>query len=376
VVLLVGSTLLLVSFVRHEQTDLGFEPRGAATAFVGLPAARYQTPDGRAQFFDRVIERLRAEPGVTDAAAALNIPMTGFNPRSPYAIGGRPVPPLPQRAIAGLGIVSDDYFRLMRIRLVAGRSFDGRDRAGSPPVCIVSESFAKRLFPGESALGKIVLRGRDAEIRSEIVGVVADVHTVGVSTPPQDDLYYPMRQLGPGGLGVLARTTGDANQLQASIRAAVAAVDPDQPISLFTTFDANVANSLGAQRIVASLTVVFAGIALVLSAVGLYSVVAYAVSQRTAEIGIRMALGAQRGQVIGLVMRGGLQLVAVGLVIGLAAAAGTARLIQTLLYEVPPMDPAVYGGVAVLFTAIAAVACLIPSLRAARIDPLLALRAD
>jgi predicted permease len=376
VVLLVGSTLLLVSFVRLEQTDLGFDPRGAATAFVSLPAARYKTPDERAQFFDQAIERLRAEPGVSDAAAALNIPMTGFNPRSPYAIGGRPVPPLPQRAIAGLGVISDDYFKVMRIRLVAGRVFDGRDRAGSPPVCVVSESFAKRLFPGESAVGKIVLRGRDADIRAEIVGVVGDVHTVSVSTPPQDDLYYPMRQIGQVGVGVIARTAGDPNQLQATIRAAVAAVDPNQPISLFTTFDTNVANSLGAQRIVASLTVVFAGIALVLSAVGLYSVVAYAVAQRTAEIGIRMALGAQRGQVIGLVMRGGLQLVAVGLAIGLAAAAGTARLIQTLLYEVKPMEPVVYGGVAVLFTAIAAVACLIPSLRAARIDPLNALRAD
>jgi len=376
VVLLVGSTLLLASFLRLQRTPPGFEPNGAATAFVGLPATRYPTPDQRALFFDQVIERLRAEPGVTDAAAAVNIPMNGFNPRSPYAVGGRPIPPLPQRPIAGLGIVSDDYFRLMRIPFVAGRAFDARDRSGGANVCIINESFAKRLFPGESAIGKILLRGRNAEFPTQIVGIVHDVRTTGLNVPPPDDIYYPMRQLGQSGMGVLARTNGDAEQLQAAIRAAVAAVDPNQPISFFATLETNVANSLGAQRIVASLTVVFAAIALVLSAIGLYYVVAYAVSQRTAEIGIRMALGAQRRQVVGLVMRGGLQLVAVGLVVGLVAAAATARLIQTLLYEVRPMEPAVYGGVAVLFTAIAAVACLIPSLRAARIDPLDALRVD
>src|SRR5581483_1411643 len=274
------------------------------------------------------------------------------------------------------GIVTDDYFRLMRIPLLAGRAFDGRDRSGGPGVCIINDSFAKRLFPGENPLGKILLRGPNADIAAEVVGVIRDVKTNGLNAPPPDEIYFPMRQLGRPGMGVLARTNGDANQLQSTIRAAVQAVDPDQPISFFATLDTNVANSLGVQRIVASLTVVFAGIALVLSAVGLYSVVAYAVSQRTTEIGIRMALGAQRTQVIGLVMRGGLRLVAVGLVLGLGAAAGTARLIQTLLYDVKPLEPVVYGGVAALFAAIAAVECLIPSLRAARIDPLDALRAE
>ena len=200
--------------------------------------------------------------------------------------------------------------------------------------------------------------------------------TNGLNNPAPDEIYYPMRQMGRPGMGILARAGGAAERLQASIRAAVAAVDPNQPISFFATLETTVANSLGVQRIVASLTAVFAGIALVLSAVGLYSVVAYAVSQRTSEIGIRVALGARRGQVVGLVMRGGLRLVALGLGAGLAAAAGAARLIQTLLYEVQPLDPAIYAGVAVLFLAVAALACLIPSLRAARLDPLRALRAE
>jgi putative ABC transport system permease protein len=175
---------------------------------------------------------------------------------------------------------------------------------------------------------------------------------------------------------VVARTAGDAATLQSAIRAAVAAVDREQPISFFATLETTVAQSLGAQRIVASLTTILAAMALALSAIGLYSVLAYVVSQRTAEIGIRMALGAQPGQVVSLVLRSGLRLVAAGLVLGLGAAMAAARLISTLLFEVRPIEPLIYAVVAALFTAIALLACLIPSWRASRIDPLVALRAD
>jgi predicted permease len=271
--------------------------------------------------------------------------------------------------------VSEDYFRLMRITFVAGRAFTAADREGAPGVCIINESFGRRIFPGESPLGHTLLRGRDADVSAEIVGVIHDVKTNGLNAPTPDEIYYPMRQLGRPGMAVVGRVNGDPALLQGAIRAAVAGVDRNQPISFFATLESNIAQSLGAQRIVASLTSIFAALALVLSAVGLYSVLAYAVSQRRAEIGIRMALGAKRGQVIGLVMRGGLQLVAVGLVVGLAGAAGAARLIQSLLFNIKPLDPLVYAGVAVLFTVVASLACLLPSLRASRIDPLLALRA-
>jgi len=376
VVLLVGSSLLLISFVRLQRTAPGFEARGAAAAFVGIPATRYTTPAQQAQFFTDLVERLRTTPGVTDAAATIGLPVSGFNPQSPYSVAGRPILPLPQRPIAFLSIVSDDYFSLMRIGMVAGRGFGDRDGEGAPGVCVINDSFAKRLFPGESAIGKVLLRGRDAELRAEIVGVVRDVKTNGLNQPAPDQIYYPMRQLGRPGMQVVARTSGDPAGLQAILRTTVASLDKDQPISLFATLETTVANSLGVQRIVASLTTVFAALALVLSAVGLYSVLAYAVSQRTAEIGIRMALGARPEQVVGLVMRNGLGLVAIGLALGLAAAAGAARLIQTLLFDVRPLDPFVYGGVTAVFTMVAALACLIPSARAARIDPLRALRAD
>jgi predicted permease len=376
VVLLVGSSLLLVSFLQLQRMPPGFEAKGAASAFVGVPNSRYATSGQQSQFFAQVVEQLRGQPGVTDAAVAIGLPLSGFNPRSPYSVGGRPIVPLPQRPIANLDIVSEGYFRLMRIAFVAGRAFTADDREGVPGVCIINESFARRLFPGESALGHTLLRGRDAEIAAEVVGVIRDVKSNGLNAPVPDEIYYPMRQLGRPGMAVIGRVQGDPASLQGAIRAAVAAVDRNQPISFFTTLETNISQSLGVQRIVASLTTIFAALALVLSAVGLYSVLAYAVSQRRAEIGIRMALGAKRGQVVRLVMQGGLQLVAVGLVTGLAGAAGAARLIQSLLFNVQPLDPIVYGGVTALFTVVAPLACLLPSLRASRIDPLVALRAD
>lgn len=386
VVLLVGSSLLLLSFLRLQRTPLGFNPHGVASAFVGVPTARYKTEVARAQFFADVVERLSAVPSVKFAAAAIGIPLNGGNPRAPYSIAGRPILPLAERPLAGFSVVSDDYFKLLEIPLLAGRPFNPQDRDGAPGVCIVNEALAKRLFPGKSALGQVLTRGRDADIPHEIVGMIADVKTNGLSTPIPDEVYYPLRQLGRTGMGIIVKlaapkpgeggTDGDPAALQAVIKAAVTAVDKDQPISFFTTMEMSVQQSLGVQRVVASLTAIFAGLALVLAAVGLYSVLAYTVAQRTGEIGIRMALGAQRGQVVTLIMRSGLKLVAVGLVAGLAIAMGAARLIESLLFHVQPLDPLVYASVAALFAIVATLACLLPSLRASRIDPMVALRAE
>jgi putative ABC transport system permease protein len=243
-------------------------------------------------------------------------------------------------------------------------------------VCIINQQLAARLFPGQSAVGQTLLRGRDADIAHTIVGVIADVKSNGVNAPVPDEVYYPMRQLGKPGMGVTARVAGDAGSLQAIIRAAVVQIDKDQPISFFQTLDAAMAQSLGVQRIVATLTACFAAIALVLAAIGLYAVIAYAVTQRTNEIGIRMALGARPGQVLGLIMASGLKLVAVGIVIGLAGAAGTARLIAAQLANVRPLDPLVYASVAMFFAVVAALACLMPASRAARIDPVAALSGE
>jgi predicted permease len=373
VVLLVGSALLLISFISLQRTPPGFDPSGVATAFVGVPAGRYATPPEQAEFFERVVDELRVDGRITHAAASLALPVNGFGARSPYSVQGRPILPLSQRPLAGLQIVSEDFFAMLRIPIVLGRGFDAHDRPGAPPVCIINQSLANHVFPGESPLGHVLLRGRDAEIPQTIVGVIADVKSNGLNSPAPDEIYYPMRQLGKPAMNVTARTSGDTAWLQGAISAAVARVDRDQPISFFQSLDTLLAQSLGVQRIVASLTAVFATIALVLAAIGLYSVVAYAAAQRTAEIGIRMALGAKPSQVLALVMRSGLKLVAFGIVLGLAGAAGTARLIQTLLSNVGPLDPLVYGSVALFFGLVAALACFVPSLRASRIDPLIAL---
>jgi putative ABC transport system permease protein len=264
----------------------------------------------------------------------------------------------------------------MNIAIREGRGFTPDDREGAAAVCMLNQTLAKRLFPNESALGKVILRGPNADIKQEVVGVIADVKSNGLNSPVPDEIYYPMRQLGRPGMSIVAGTNGDPAALQSAIKAAVTSIDNDQPISTFTTLDANVAQSLGVQRIVASLTAIFAGLALALAALGLYSVVAYTVAQRTGEIGIRMALGAQPRQIVVRELGTGMRLVAIGVACGLVCAAAAARLIQTLLFDVTPLDPAVYGSVSAMFVGIAALACLIPSMRASRVDPLQALRAE
>jgi ABC-type antimicrobial peptide transport system permease subunit len=241
---------------------------------------------------------------------------------------------------------------------------------------VISESFAKRLFPNESALGKVLRRGRDAEFAHEVVGIAADVKSVGIAAPAPDEIYYPMRQLPRSGMSIVARVDGDPAMLQSIMTSAVAAVDKDQPISFFQTMDNIIGLNLGFQRIVATLTGIFAFVALLLAAVGLYSVLAYSVAQRTSEIGIRMALGAQRTQVLQLIVKQGMLLVAIGLAVGLGAAFGAGTLIASLLFETQPFDTAIYAIVTVVFATVALLACILPALRAAKIDPIVALRAE
>jgi len=372
VVLLVGAGLLLVSFIKLQVTALGFNPSGAAAAFVQLPAARYPTPTQQAEFFEQVIASVRAQPGVTDAAVAFSTPLTA-GARTPYGVTGRPLPPLGQRPIVGLNVVSEGYFRLLEISLAAGRAFNDDDRPSSPAVCVVNETFARRVFPGQSAVGQALVVG-GANRQVEIVGVIRDVKSAGVNAPTPDEAYFPLKQLGRSGMAVIARTAADPSSMQTAITNGVAAVDKAQATSFFATMDTNVAQSLETQRLVATLTGLFAALALGLSLTGLYSVLAYLVSQRTPEIGIRMALGATRRQVLVLIMRSGLSLVGVGLMLGLGTAVIASVFLRQLLFGVSPFSISIYAAVAALFVAVASLACLGPSWRASRISPLVALR--
>ena len=378
VVLLVGSALLLVSLVQLQRTQPGFEPHGLATAYVSIAdtGPRYASAQQQANFFAQLTDRLEALPKVKSAAVGYDVPLIGFQARTTYAVDGRPPVPQAGRARAWLDRVSEHYFTTMGIPLREGRVFDEHDNDKAPNVCIINQSFARRLFRGESALGKILLRGRDAEIKQEIVGVVADVKSANLNEPAPDEIYVPFRQL-PQSVGTLVvRTDGNPAALQSAMRSTLASLDSTVALAFFTTMDTALSSSLIFQRITVWVTGAFASVALLLSAVGLYSVLAYAVTQRTNEIGLRLALGARREQVIALILRHGLTLVAIGLVIGLAVAVGAARLIRTLLFSVQPLDPLIYGGVTVLFALIAILACLLPSLRASRIDPLIALRSE
>lgn len=376
VALLAGAGLLLLSFGRLQSTVLGFDPRGLATAFLNIPAARYPTESRQADFFEQLIERLETQPRVRSAAVSLGVPLTGLLPRATYAVHGRPVPPLAERALAQYNLTSEHYFETMRIALREGRLFGPQDNEKSPNVCVINEALARRLFPGQSALGKVLLRGRDAEIKSEIIGVVADVRTKGPGAPPTDDIYYPIRQVCRPVTNLVVRTEGDPAALQALIRSTIAAIDHNQPAASFQTLEALVGRSVDIQRITAWLAGFFAAVSLLLSAVGLYSVLAYITGQRTAEIGIRMALGAQRRDVVAMVLRDGMRLAGLGLGLGLCLAAAGAGLIRSLLYGVDPLDPLVFGGVIFVCAAVAGAACLVPSLRASRVDPLVALRAE
>jgi predicted permease len=377
VVLLIGSSLLLVSFAKLQSTPAGFSTRGIASAFVNPAPERYPTRVEKVNFYYQVLDKLRSNPQVKFAAVTQGLPLTGNNMRGVYSVFGRPLPPLAERPIAYLDVATEDYFAMMGIPLKSGRLFQATDIDTSPLVCVINESFARKLFPNENPLGQFIVIGQQGQTKMEIVGIVGDVKANGLNTPPPETIYNSLRQIGgTAGQSIVASTVGDPNLLQPLLRAAVASVDRSLAVSAFATMDTQVAQSLGVQRVTAWLTGAFAAVALLLSALGLYSVLAYAVTQRTGEIGIRMALGAERGDVIRLVLSQGMRLVAVGLVVGLSVAAVGGRALTSLLYDVEPLNPAVFGGVTVLFTFVAIAACLVPSWRASRIEALVALRSE
>jgi predicted permease len=378
VVLLVGSALLLVSLARLQRTRPGFEPRGVTTAYLSIASAgpRYASEAQQVNFFAQLIGRLEELPQVKSAAVGYDVPLTGYQATVAYAIAGRPLPPYAERPRALYDSVSEHYFATMGIPLREGRAFNERDNDKAPNVCIVNETLAKRLFPNESALGKMLLRGRDGEIKSEIVGVVGDVKSANLNSPAADVVYMSFRQFVQSTGTIVVRAANDPAALQPAMRSTLASLDGTVALTFFTTMDEALSSSLVVPRVTAWLTAAFASVALLLSAVGLYSVLAYAVTQRTSEIGLRMALGAQREQVVRLILRSGLRLVGLGLVLGLGIAAGAARLIASLLYQVEPLNPLIYGSVAALLLVVAILACLLPSLRASRVDPIIALRAE
>ena len=372
--LLVGAGLLLRSFVALSHVDPGFDAHNVLAVRVSLPESRYPTDARRAQFFDQTLDAIRTVLGVVAAGAAFQAPMTG-GVMAPFQPSNRPKPPFAERPIAIWQSATPGYFEALRPRLLSGRTFTERDKAGAPFVAVINETMAKRFWPNEDPIGKHVLVAR-AELDSEVVGVVADVKENGPAMPPTAELYTPFAQRTWPRMRYLIRTTGDPMLVANAIRSRVARIDPDQPLTEIDTVEHMVANSFGERRLTLSLIGGFAAIALLLAAVGLYGVIAYSVTQRTREIGVRSALGASFGQICGLILSQGLRLAGIGIIAGIAGALALSRLLSKLLYGVKSTDPVVFATAACVFLAVALAASYLPARRAAKLDPLIALRCE
>jgi putative ABC transport system permease protein len=378
-ILLVSAGLLLKTFRKLQQVDLGFNPSQVLTASVEIPGARYPQPEQSAAFYKTLVEKLKALPGVESASAIAPQPLSGDTFVIPFEVEGRSFPK-GTRPSAHFRAIGADYFNTMKISLVAGRDFTPRDDEKSPPVIIVNEAFAQKHFPGESPLGKHVKPGTAIEGEPQwraIVGVVKNVkHRQALRRDYEPEYYFPHAQMPLGSMNLVIRTKNDPTGLVAVIQREVNLLDKDVPVYRTKTLDQYLGVAVAQPKFNTLLLTLFAGLALLLTAVGLYGVIAYSVAQRTQEIGVRLTLGAQTSDVVKLVLRQGLLLTALGLVIGVGAAFALTRLMTELLYGVTPTDPLTYTVIALLLTLVALLACWIPARRAAKVDPLVALRCD
>jgi len=370
-VLLVGAGLLLRSAVALQRAEIGFRPDHVLTAEFRLPPSKYQEPRAIAAFFRRTLERLRAVPGIESAALVRAVPFSGNGGSMTYEVEGQPEPSPGREPVAQLNIVSPDYFRTMGIPQVAGRDFDEHDTADVPVVAVVNRTMARQLWPDVDPLGRRV-RLREAGWVT-VIGVVGDVRHSGPSEPPQPQIYTTHEQDARIFACIVARTAGDPMAMAAPMRAALWSVDKDQPVWKVRAMEDLVTGSREAARAVSLLVGVFAAMALALAGVGIYGVMAYSVSQRTREIGIRMALGAASDRVLRLVVGRALALTGIAIVIGAAGATALARLLGTLLFGVGPTDPATFAAAAVTLAVVGVLAAYLPARRAARIDPVRAL---
>jgi len=378
VMLLIGAGLLIRSLQRLSHVDIGFNPGHLLTAEFDLNETRYDN-DQIVRFVDEFVGRVRALPGVTAAAGSMPLPLGG---NDGWDVGFNVLDhPLPkgQQPSAMLYLVTNGFLETMQIPLVRGRAFDERDQRNSAPVAIVTQAFAKKYFPGEDPIGrKMELGGGEPERKRyytrEIVGVVGDIRTSNLSAEPAPAYYVPIRQLMWGPPTLVVRTAGDPEALAPELKKIIASLDPEAPLHDIRTMEDCLGIDLGRARFQAVLLGIFAVIALLLTAVGLYGVIAFSVAQRTHEIGVRMALGASRSNVLAMVLGRGVQLTAAGIAIGVAGALALARVIQALLYEVAPRDPMVYLTVCLALAAVALAASYLPAMRAARVDPMVALR--
>ena len=378
IVLLVGAGLLLRSFSKLARVAPGFETDQRLSVRTLLPNPKYSAPGRVVDFYDRAMARLRALPGVESVSLTSTVPISGNDEIYSITFEGRPPLPPGQGVSALYYLVGPGYFQTMGIPVLKGRPFNEEDRDGTPRVAIVNDVFVRLHYPNENPIGQRIRMGRNSNIVREIVGVAGTVKHYGLADKDQAQMYEPFAQMPNNGMTFVLKTAVEPTSLTAAVRNEIQAVDPEQPVAATASLEQMVADSTALTRIQSILLGVFAGIALLLAAVGLYGVMAYSVSQRTQEIGIRMALGAHRQSVLMMVLRQALVLTGAGLVIGIAGALALGRLmtstLEPLLFQVEPTDLTTLVAVSVVLVVVALFAALIPARRATQVDPIQALR--
>jgi putative ABC transport system permease protein len=378
-VLLVAAGLLLNSFLRLTNVSPGFDPHNLLTAQIFLPLDKYSTDSQEAAFSAQLLDRIRVLPGVRAASLSTNPPNMLYMEMR-VGIEGRPVPASSDpTASAPLDSVSDAYFRTLGIPILSGRGFDNRDARNAANVAVVNQQFVRRYFPhGENPIGKHILLapGSSDQTVVSIVGVTAAIRRLAPGDEPLPQIFLPFAQSPSTGITVLLRTTSDPRSLVSALRSQVLAIDKDLPLSDVATMDDLLAAETSGTRFETAAVGLFAALALMLAGVGIYGVISYTVARRTPEIGIRMALGAQRGDVLRLVIRNGMFMAGIGIAAGIVGALALSRLLRSLLFQITPADPATYSAVAVILIAVALAACYVPARRALRVDPVSALRCE
>ena len=370
--LLIGAGLLLRSFGRLLRVEPGFDAHNLLTMNVSLPTVKYAKPEQQVAFFDEVLRRMSTLPGVRNAAISAALPL-GWKRITPVLPEGQPNVPLGERPFIDIEAVSPQWFDTMRAPLLAGRQFTAADNGQAPKVLIVNQTFAHRFWPGQNPVGKRVVVGRWPEA-AEVVGVSADVKNRGLAQDAQTQVYIPFAQLPWGNMNLLVRTAVAPLSVAGAARAQISGVDPDQPVTDIRTANELMDSSLAQPRFTMLLLVAFSAAALALAIIGVYGVLAYSVAQRRHELGIRVALGAERADILRLVVRQGLLLAGAGVAIGLAAALLLTRLMSSLLYKVGARDFTTFALAPLAFLCIALLASYLPALRATRTDPMEALR--
>jgi putative ABC transport system permease protein len=370
------------SFHRLMGVEFGFAPENVLTFELSLPPAVNQSADQQAELYSQVLERLESLPTVESACANTTLPLTGGGIGLAFEIEGRDHPAPDTELSALYGSISPSYFHTMGIPLIAGRPFNELDARGRAGVTIINQAMAQRFWPGESPLGHRLtihqgpfVTGDSSPQTCEIVGVVGDVRRF-IFDGPEPCMYVPLRQQTWRFMAFALRSADDPTALIRAVRAEVGAVTREAAPYGFKTLDQHLADTVAQRRFAMLLLGIFAAVALILAAVGIYGALSYTVAQRTHEIGLRMALGAKRTDLVGMVLRQGLALTVFGLLIGLAGAFAGTRVLKSLLFEISALDPATFVGVPVLLASVALLACYIPARRATKVDPIVALRCE